>query len=190
MPRRAAQHELLFLVYVLLGEGRSAKRVSERAGFVGVTVSPKTVQRYSVKHHWADRLAEVEVKAQVETQRALVRSVAEMNVAQAQGGHALQAWAMENAAKLRETHVLLEARDLVAVHREGRETERMALGEATGRTEHVVLTLQTIIRELAVVFLAANDLSDAADRAREYASGSDAVLRRRAPELEEAPDAK
>ena len=191
MPDRkaSAKAELCFLAYTLLGNDRTIARVVEACKIVGVQVSQSTLEKYSARYHWIERVAEVETQARTQTQRALVRTVAEMNEGQAVGGHAMQAWAMENAAALRKAGEALDAKDIVAVHREGREAERLALGEATGRTEHITITLNTIIQEIGTVFISTNDMALPADRARAYADGADAVLRRHWLELTEGEKA-
>ncbi len=182
-----AKAEMLFLVYALLGASRTLKMVSDRAGLVGVEVSASTVERYSRKYNWADRLAGLDAEAGAKAQQALVRTVADMNEGQAVAGHAFQAWAMENAAALRAKGVLLDVKDIVAVYNAGTASERNALGEPTSRTEHTIVSINAMVAEIGVVFLRANDLADAHDRAREYAEGADAALRQLGTELTDGP---
>ena len=184
-----ARADLLFLVYALLGKDRSLRLVSERAEMVGVKVSNSTVENYSAKYHWGDRLAEVDAQAVTETQHALIRTVAEMNEGQAVAGHAFQAWAMENAAALRAAGATLDVKDIVAVYRAGVDSERNALGEPTSRTEHTIVSINAMVAEIGTVFLRANDLTDADDRAREYAQGADAALKLLGSELSDGPPA-
>lgn len=180
---------MLFLVYALLAERRSLKAVYEACGRLGVKVSERTIENYSARYGWQERVVAFDRDAQAVTQRALVRTVAEMNEGQAVAGHAFQAWAMENAAALRAKGVLLDVKDIVAVYNAGTTSERNALGEPTSRTEHAIVSINAMVAEIGVVFLRANDLADPHDRAREYAEGADAALRQLGQELTDGPQA-
>ena len=184
-----ARAEMMFLAYSLMGANRSLKGLSEIAVKMGAPVSRNTLERYSARFGWQDRVDAFDKEAQAETQHALIRTVADMNEGQAVAGHAFQAWAMENAAALRATGERLEVKDIVAVYRAGVDSERNALGEPTSRTEHTIVSINAMVAEIGTVFLRANDLTDADDRAREYAQGADAALKLLGTELSDGPQA-
>ena len=180
---------MMFMAYALMGATRSLSGLAEISGRMGLKVSTNTLERYSVRFGWQDRVDAFDKDAQAETQHALIRTVADMNEGQAVAGHAFQAWAMENAAALRAAGATLDVQDIVAVYRAGVDSERNAIGEPTSRTEHTIVSINAMVAEIGTVFLRANDLADADDRAREYAQGADAALKLLGAELSDGPSA-
>ncbi len=60
---------MLFLVYALLAERRSLKAVYEACGRLGVKVSERTIENYSARYGWQERVVAFDRDAREREQR-------------------------------------------------------------------------------------------------------------------------
>ena len=188
MPRRsdvAAKAELLFALYIELGSRRSVELLHERCAEVGVEISASTLANYSTNYHWQDRLVAIEAKAREVNDERLVQSIADMNRDQALIGRGLRTWAGSQLGILqRSGYVAKTGQEVAATAKVGVEIERLAMGEATSRSEVINDTLTAIVRDIIALFLTVNQLTDRDDRTREFGTGADAIIGRHVPALE------
>ena len=62
--------------------------------------------------------------------------------------------------------------------------ERLAMGEATSRSEVINDTLTAIVKDIIALFLTVNQRTDRDDRTREFGTGAHAIIWRHVPALE------
>ena len=188
MPRRtdtADRAELMFALYVELGASRSLDLLRRRLAEVGIVISDTTLGTYSADFHWQDRLVAIEAKARDANDERLVQSIADMNRDQALIGRGLQTWAGSQLGILqRSGYVAKTGQEVAATAKVGVEIERLAMGEATSRSEVINDTLTAIVKDIIALFLAVNQLTDRDDRTREFGTGADAIIGRHVPALE------
>ena len=181
-PRTIEKANLLFGLYVALGAGRSLAAVCDLANRAGVKTSPTTLEGYSADFKWQERLAAI--AAEVADAEA-VQPIADMNRDQALIGRGLRTWAGSQRGILqRSGYVAKTGQEVAATAKVGVEIERLAMGEATSRSEVINDTLTAIVKDIIALFLAVNQLADRDDRTREFGTGADAIIGRHVPALE------
>ena len=180
-PRTIEKANLLFGLYVALGAGRSLAAVCDLANRAGVKTSPTTLEGYSADFKWQERLAAI--AAEVADAEA-VQSIADMNRRQAALGQAMQDAGAHTVLRINEQKYVIEPTDAARLIDSGSKLQRLAMGEATSRSEVINDTLTAIVKDIIALFLAVNQLADRDDRTREFGTGADAIIGRHVPALE------
>jgi hypothetical protein len=144
--------EGFFLFFVLMGHDRSLEKLHAHVTMLGLTISLKQLKRYSVKYNWQVRLQETNdaVKAQLGDKR--VESVIAMNNRQAQLGTALQGLGYKGVQSLSARINEMSFGDAGGLIERGVKVERMAMGEATSRTEARVHAYTEMVGSILEVF--------------------------------------
>ena len=188
MPRKndaSVKAAFLFAHYVELGVDRSLALLQKRCRISGVEIGSSTLEEYSTKFHWQDRLAAIEEEAHKVNDERLVQTIADMNRDQALIGRGLRTWAGNQLGMLQLSgYVAKTGQEVAATAKVGVEIERLAMGEATSRSEVINDTLTAIVKDIIALFLAVNQLTDRDDRTREFGTGADAIIARHVPALE------
>lgn len=132
------RHRLAFDHYVRLGAGRSLEALHaallDDPSLIGLRKAPtrSTVDLWSSRFHWQDRLHDLERQARARDDEALVVSLKEMNARHGKEGVALQQKGIARLSSLALDEI--SAADAVRAIVEGVRIERLASGAAT---EHV-----------------------------------------------------
>ena len=188
-----ARAELWFAIFIACGTARSLTIALER----GAKVVPKphpsltTLKRWSVAYRWQERAAELDAEVTRARTGEQVRAVQRMNQDQAAIGAMgvqLAAFGLERlmrqvrmaepCAKCGIAPLDLDADDVSRLMDTFGKWQRLALGEATDRTEIAITIWNIIIMEITQLFLAVNIYEDADQRKREYTMGVDEVVGR------------
>ncbi len=132
------RHQLAFDLYVKLGARRSLEALyaalCDDPSLIGLRKAPtrSTIDVWSSRFHWQDRLQDLEREARAQDDDALVAALKEMNQRHAKEGVALQQAGIARLASLAPDEI--SASDAVRAVVEGVRLERLASGAAT---EHV-----------------------------------------------------
>ena len=179
--RTVEKANLLFGLYVALGAGRSLAAVCDIAQSAGVKTSATTLEGYSADFHWQKRLAAVEAEV-ADAEAAL--TIADMNLRQAALGQAMQDAGAHTVKAIDKNKEIVDPTDAARLIDSGSKLQRLAMGEATSRSEVINDTLTAIVKDIIALFLAVNQLADRDDRTREFGTGADAIIGRHVPALE------
>jgi hypothetical protein len=186
LERTKNKADFLFMVYRFLGADRSLKRLAETVHLTGITLSEKTLGRYSVRFDWQRRILEVNAQDKDRREKALAAQVEQMNqrhVQLAQGLLGLAAGGLNFFQQLmRDTDrgktLHMSIPDLIQLYRAAQSGERLARGQATNRVEIWVDVASTVVEEFSMIFLAVNDMSDPIERKAEFIRLADDMVRR------------
>ncbi len=132
------RHRLAFDQYVQLGAGRSLEALyaalCDDPSLIGLRKAPtrSTIDVWSSRFRWQDRLQDLERQARVRDDEALVASLKDMNARHGKEGVALQQKGIARLSSLSPEEI--SAADAVRAIVEGVRLERLASGAAT---EHV-----------------------------------------------------
>jgi hypothetical protein len=175
LTRRAARADAFFAIYYQMGSARSIEALYATATRLGLRVSTSTLRRYSTDYRWQARIAELDAQAADEEVGA-VRAVQAMNRRQAAAGAALLDLGVQALTALDARTV--DARSAARLIEAGARVERLAMGEATTRTEITVSVYSKLVVEVVGLFASINELPDAAERRRRFALGLDGIVDR------------
>lgn len=187
--------EVYFALYAGLGAGRSLNGVLDLCRAAGVKApGVSTINGWSQRYGWLERVREYEESLRQASATEVVDSLAAMNDRQANLGRALQAAAALGLANMRQADprlLNLKPEGMATLAKEGARLERLALGEATERTEIISRLANIVIVEIAVLFDRINgtDTPEAQRRRADFAFGVDAIMGRFAIEAESQPAA-
>ena len=164
-----------------MGSGRSLRRLAAELGEHGVTVHEDTVRRWSSRYGWQAQVQAFEARRhQEEEQRvdSLARSLSEsdaMNDRHATLGQELVRLANDWARKLVEKGHPMTPTDVARWAEAGVRIERLAMGEATSRTEVNRTTYTAVLMGVLELFKAVVQPALPGDArelvAREFADG-------------------
>ena len=181
--------DVMFVMYQQMGAERSLEKLADICGKVGLRgASVHTLQRYSVMFDWQRRLLEFTVKLREEREQDTLHQIDKMNEQHIKVNQGLLSLAVagiqyhqqqleRNRAAGLPANLKLEISDIVRLVAQAQTGERLARGQATSRSEVMVEVIGTFVHEFALIFLAVNDITDAAERKREYIRQSDEMLR-------------
>ena len=183
-PRTIEKANLLFGLYVALGPKRSLAAVAEVCTQIGLKAGEKSLKLYSADFHWQDRLAAIIEQAGQQGDNEAVQTIADMNLKQAALGQAMQDAGAHTVFRINEQKYVIEPTDAARLIDSGSKLQRLAMGEATSRSEVINDTLTAIVKDIIALFLAVNLLTDRDDHTREFGTGADAIIGRHVPALE------
>jgi hypothetical protein len=186
LERTKNKADFLFMVYRFLGPDRTLKKLAEIVHLTGITLSEKTLGRYSARFDWQRRILEVNAQDKDRREKAVAAQVEQMNqrhVQFAQGLLGLAAGGLNFFQQLmRDTDrgktLHMSIPDLIQLYRTAQSGERLARGQATNRVEIWVDVASTVVEEFSMIFLAVNDISDPAERKTEFIRLADDMVRR------------
>jgi hypothetical protein len=168
--------EAWVLVYHLLGTDRSLMKLKRHLAAIGLSVSMTTLKDYSAKYGWQDRMRELDARQADARQLTHDSTVARMNERQANMGAAMQTVAGRGLAMIADNAGAMTPGDVARLADIGVKLERLALGEATTRSEIEVTVYNTIIQQIAALFINVNAMDSPDDRTRTFADGVDGII--------------
>ena len=154
------------------------------ANGAGVKTSPTTLEGYSADFHWQDRLAAITEQAGQQGDDEAALTIADMNLRQAALGQAMQDAGAHTVKAINTNKEIVDPTDAARLIDSGSKLQRLAMGEATSRSEVINDTFTAIVKDIITLFLAVNQLTDRDDRTREFGTGADAIIGRHVPALE------
>lgn len=183
--RKKEKAAALFVAYQQMGTERSLSKLYELCFAIGVKVSEKTLQKYSVDFEWQRRLLEFQSKEAEMREKEVSKLVDDMNRQDAAiaggmkglvvAGLRFHQDKMKREAEIRKTlsqsdQQLLDMgfSDIANLARTAQTIERLARGQATSRTEVWVDVASTVVREFVLIFEAVNKIDDPALRESEF----------------------
>lgn len=168
--RVAAKADALFLTYVQMGEGRTLAKLWGFVRSMDVKISLKTIERWSSKFHWQERL--LQYQAEIERRRALegVEALEDMDKRHIQLNQALGSLAAAGIthyqdlianAKAEGKHGLtLDIHEIIGLIGQAQRGERLARGLATSKAEVIIEVLTPLVKDILAVFLAVNVITN------------------------------
>jgi hypothetical protein len=134
----SSRHRVAFHAYFYLGPNRTLeelhgllRREPRQFGFARPP-SWRTIERWSARYDWQDRIADLEAEARKRDSEEQLDELRQMNDRHAKEGRALQQKAIQRLHALSENELAPETAVRALV--EGIKLERLAAGEATDRT--------------------------------------------------------
>lgn len=189
--RAQERQEYFFLVYEQMGVGRSLKRLWGLVRGIGVTITLKTLERYSAQYNWQSRILEraarheasdfVEIQDQVEQMtQDHIRVFQDIGSLVTAG---IQHWKKKIDDRVAAGMGGLEM-DLTDIGRLAdlyQKGERLARGLATSKAEVIVEVLPPLVKDIFAVFLAVNVITNdppelVRKRQSEFITRADAVM--------------
>ena len=190
--RAEERQEYFFLIYEQMGVGRTLKRLWGLVRGVGVTISLKTLERYSSDFNWQVRILEraarheaadfVEIQDQVD-------QMTQDHIRVFQDIGALVTAGIKHWKKKIDERVAAGAGDglemdltdigrLADLYQKG---ERLARGLATSKAEVIIEVLPPLVKDIFAVFLAVNVITNdppelVRKRQAEFITRADAVM--------------
>ena len=183
-PQTVAKANLLFGLYVALGPKRSLAAVAEVCTQIGLKAGEKSLKLYSADFHWQDRLAAITEQAGQQGDDEAALTIADMNRRQAALGQAMQTAGQHTVKAINDNSRVVGPADAARLIDSGSKLQRLAMGEATSRSEVINDTLTAIVKDIITLFKEVNQLADRDDRTREFGTGADAIIGRHVPALE------
>jgi len=168
--RAEERQEYFFLIYEQMGVGRTLKRLWGLVRGVGVTISLKTLERYSADFNWQVRILEraarheaadfVEIQDQVERMtQDHIRVFQDIGALVTAG---IQHWKKKIDDRVAAGMDGLEM-DLTDIGRLAdlyQKGERLARGLATSKAEVIIEVLPPLVKDIFAVFLAVNVITN------------------------------
>lgn len=161
-----------------MGPVRSLTALSGLVADLGLRISPNSLKRYSVEYGWQERVRAYDAERQA-VEETPAAQVLRMNERQAALGQSAQDIARQAFAAILGTRgqvEMISPTDAIRLAKDGQQIERLAMGEATSRTEIALQVYAELVTAVAEVFIEANALPDADARARRFALGAQALI--------------
>jgi hypothetical protein len=189
--RTRAKADAVFLTYVQLGENRTLAKLGEFVRSMGVKVSDKTLERWSSRYGWQERL--LQYQAELEKRRALegVDALEDMDRRHIQLNQALGSLAaagikhyqgvIKEAQAKGKKGIKLDISEIVGLVGQAQRGERLARGLATSKAEVIVEVVAPLVKEIMAVFLAVNVITNdpaeiVSKRQAEFIKRGDSIL--------------
>ena len=169
--RAQERQEYFFLIYEQIGVGRSLKRLWGLVRSIGVSITLKTLERYSAQYNWQVRILERAARHESAAFLDVQDQVDRMNTEHAQMfqdiGALVTAGIKHWKAKIDE-RIAVGAGDgldmdltdigrLADLYQKG---ERLARGLATSKAEVIIEVLPPLVKDIFAVFLAVNVITN------------------------------
>ena len=183
--RQSEKSEALFVVYHSLGEDRSLAKLHAICLAAGLRVGAKTLQNYSAKFHWQNKLLDMNRRIAERRELDQIETVNEMNNRHIQFAKGMQGIAyagikgFTNQITADKGGILdLSVSEIVALFKASQSGERLARGEATSRVEIWTDVVETVVHEFSLIFVAVNEITEKGERQREFVTRADEMIRR------------
>jgi len=169
--RAEERQEYFFLIYEQMGVGRTLKRLWGLVRGVGVTISLKTLARYSSSYNWQSRILErdarhdaadyVEIQDQVEQMtQDHIRVFQDIGALVTAGIQHWKAKIDERIAANMGGALEMDLSDIGRLAELYQKGERLARGLATSKAEVIVEVLPPLVKDIFAVFLAVNVITN------------------------------
>ncbi len=185
MPGLKGDPETALTRYLAMGPNRSLRRLAAELGENGIAVHEDTVRRWSARYGWQAQVQAFEARRYEEEEQrvtSLARGLGDaddMHERHASLGRELVRLANEWARKLVEEGHPVTPIDVARWAEAGVRIERLAMGEATSRTEVNRTTYNTVLVGVLELFKAVVQPAIPGDArelvAREFADGVNAI---------------
>ena len=187
---KKARAEIYFVAFYEIKDSRSIRKLWENVRELGGRISLKTLERYHREYHWAQRVMELDAKAEAVREKELVDGEVERRRFQQRLGHNLsilgQAGIMEYQKLLSSKKFpKLPPADICRFVEIGQKVENLASGDATSRCDMTVNVWNVLVAQIARAFLEVNTLRDEAMRRRRFAIKVDEIKDQHLPALME-----
>jgi hypothetical protein len=184
--RTGHRADIAFALYWQMEGRRSLRQLHAQLRTLGVRIGLATLKRYSAKHSWQGRIAELEAKAVERQRERTIGDLLAMRDRHAQLGRALQGAGGSALRKLMASEPRLakmKTTDIARLVETGLRAERHAVAEATDRQDIAIATWNSVTTEMVALFSEVNGEADPGARARFFARGVDRVVDRHLAEV-------
>ena len=182
MPSRMeTKNDYLFGVYYQIGPERSLEKMAELCAGMGLKIGLSSLKRYSYTFGWQQRVMEVDAKYQEERDAQHAQAIQTMNDRQAGIGRAMQGLGAQGLRNIQAS--LLNPSEITSLTREGVRIERLAMGEATSRSEVAIQVVNRVILAIVDLFNQINNINNADERKRQFALGADHIIEAKTTEV-------
>lgn len=171
--------DLAFDIYSRQTPRRSLNRLADQLRQLGAPIALATLKRYSSKHHWQDRLGELDAEAAkrraedtVEERIAMHERHAQLARAlQSAGGTALQSL-LGDATRITE----MSPGEIVRLLEAGLKADTRATGASGDRRDIAIDVWNDVVVRVVQIFTDINEEPEPEARARLFARGIDALV--------------
>ena len=188
--KRQEKANYLFVIYKIMGDERSLRKLFEMCQAVGVKISEKSLQHYSSLYGWQARLLEEATAGRGQAQADLIKTVEKMNKRHADVATGLMSLAVQGISRI-QTQIQQAARgepgaspfeptvhEIARLFEVSQRGERLARGQSTSRIEVWQSVTETVVKEFALIFMAVNILETPEERREEFMLKSDDMIKR------------
>lgn len=181
-----SRHMALLSYLAAPPQARSLRKLAGELQGEGAKVSVRTLASWSSEDGWQEEARKFDEIRHEETGELLRKESVDLGVRQARLGRALQAVAMKGLdAVLQQELAPTDVRALAVAARAGVEVERLAVGEATSRSEVVITTYNRVILDVLALFeqlVAPIEADQRTTITRRFANGVNEIRDRLLPE--------
>ena len=174
--RTEAKANGYFWVFYGLGNTRDFGILQARLRALGEKVSRSTIELYNKRYDWPARIAKLDAEREADRERETKDKVNELEKAELALGKGYFSVAAQAMRHLPDKAADMMVSDVVSLTKEGSRLQRLALHQATDRTEFVATFYNSVVRQMVAVFLRVNELTDSEQRKAAYATELDAVM--------------
>ena len=176
------RNDHLFAIYYQMGLDRSLEKMADLTAALGLkNTTLNTLKRYSSDFGWQQRVLELDARQQEARNQDHMQAIQTMNDRQSNIGRAMQGLGAQGLRGLQAN--LLNVNEVVSLSREGARMERLAMGEATSRSEVATQVVNRVVIAIVELFNQVNDISDNDERRRQFALGADQIVQDKTVEV-------
>ena len=177
--------EYLFAFYYALGPERSLLLLQRRWAELGHRIAINTLKNYSAHYDWQRKVQELDIRLSEERNTESVREVMAMNDRTARLARGLQGLVTQALFNL-QTEMQVDGgvsfkmppKDMGDLLAQAQRIERLAMGEATERSEVAMQIWNMVALNVATIFMDINDVVDSQERVRLFATRMDEFIER------------
>ena len=164
----------LFIVYYDMGAERSLQKLCDHLGELGVRKSTTTLERYSTKYNWQQKVVEEDTKAEDRRLHDAEQTRSQMKDRHGRMARTLQSLALAGMFTFQEAikaggKLNFTPVEIVSLAKAGADLELRAVGEPTLKVEITTVLYNVLIARIAQIYRECNDLPTAEAREAKFA---------------------
>ena len=163
-----------------MGVNRTLKGLSDFSRSMGVKISLKTLERYSVQYNWQEKLVELDAKLETERLKTSLRDILEYEKRQINIGRSMQSIAdmalkeyQDNIDK--DGSIKLSIRDICSLVRNGTIIEK-STSNSSSTINLLITMLNDVLLEVAKIYGEVDRIENLELRRRQFAMRIDAYI--------------
>lgn len=174
---REQRANLFYALYAQMGVGRSIDGLSALTTTLGIPVARNTLARYSTQYGWQAQVAALDAR-RAEVEDSPAARVLAMNDRQANLGRMAQHLALRAFEAITKQTDSIAPGEAIRLAKDGQHIERLAMGEATSRSDLAITIYNDLVPAFVVVVRDAVNIPEIPQDVREI------VFRRLGPAID------
>jgi len=156
LERTKARANAYFVIYYDMGVERNLKSLADHAGMLGLKISVHTLERYSVKYDWQQRVITEDTRRHEQDLQDADKVRGKMLETHSKIGKTLQSLALAGMLTFQEAskaggRLTFSAGEIVALAKAGTDLELRAAGEPTLKVEITTVLYNVMIARIALL---------------------------------------